>query len=139
MPRSPPRIRLLELAFLHGWCLMINSERLMIADVPQVRGLELDPQTRCLHYHTAVDIIAIKMRCCRVYYACKECHDALAGHEIELWPRNEWTEKAVLCGQCRTELSINDYMGSENRCPACGAELNPGCRKHYGFYFELRP
>jgi uncharacterized CHY-type Zn-finger protein len=109
----------------------------MIADSPEVRGVKLDPQTRCVHYHTAVDIVAIKMKCCGVYYACKDCHEALAGHEIQVWPQSEWMRRAVLCGFCRTELTIDDYMASEHRCPVCSAEFNPGCRKHYHFYFEL--
>ena len=109
----------------------------MISD-PEVRGIQLDPQNRCVHYHTCVDIIAIKMKCCGVYYACKDCHDELAGHEIQVWPEDEWTQKAVLCGQCGTELTINDYMACGHRCPACSAELNPRCSNHYHFYFELK-
>jgi uncharacterized CHY-type Zn-finger protein len=104
---------------------------------PEVRGVNVDPQTRCVHYYSAVDVIAIKMKCCGVYYACKDCHAALAGHDIQVWPESEWLQKAVLCGCCRTELSINEYMASEHRCPACGAEFNPGCKKHYRFYFEV--
>jgi uncharacterized CHY-type Zn-finger protein len=110
----------------------------MISHFPEVRGVQLDPQTRCAHYHARVDIIAIKMKCCGVYYACKDCHEALAGHESRVWPQDEWTQKAVLCGQCRTELTINDYMACEHRCPACSAELNPRCRNHYHFYFDLK-
>ena len=103
---------------------------------PEVRGVELDDETRCAHYHSHLDIIAIKMRCCGVYYACKDCHEALAGHAIEVWPRAEWGEAAVLCGACGHEMSIERYMASGYECPACGAAFNPGCRKHYQFYFE---
>jgi uncharacterized CHY-type Zn-finger protein len=103
---------------------------------PFVTGVDPDPQTRCAHYHSALDIIAIKMKCCGTYYACKDCHDALADHEIEIWPQGEWDQLAILCGACGTELSIRHYMESENRCPACEASFNPGCRNHYHFYFE---
>jgi uncharacterized CHY-type Zn-finger protein len=102
----------------------------------QVRGVDLDPQTRCAHYHKAVDVIAIKMKCCGVYYACKDCHDALAGHTIAVWPRSEWDQLAVLCGTCGTELTVREYMNCANQCPACQAAFNPGCRNHYEFYFE---
>jgi uncharacterized CHY-type Zn-finger protein len=102
---------------------------------PEVRGIDLDNETRCAHYKTAVDIIAIKMRCCGVYYACKDCHEALAGHQSELWPQSEWNQPAVLCGVCQHELTITEYMASGNRCPNCGAAFNPGCRNHYHFYF----
>ena len=103
---------------------------------PEVCGVELDAQTRCAHYRSKLDIIAIKMKCCGVYYACKDCHEELAGHAIEVWPRAEWGEAAVLCGACGHELSIERYMASGYECPACGAAFNPGCRKHYQFYFE---
>ena len=106
---------------------------------PTVRGVDVDPQTRCAHWHSARDIIAIKMKCCGVYYACKDCHDALAGHAAAVWPRAEWQTPAILCGACGTELAIRQYLDSENTCPACGAGFNPGCRNHYHFYFEAMP
>jgi uncharacterized CHY-type Zn-finger protein len=102
-----------------------------------VRGIDLDPQTRCLHYHGPADIIAIKMKCCGVYYACKDCHIALADHPIEAWPEGEWCEPAILCGACGTELTIRQYMQSESLCPGCRARFNPGCRNHYHFYFAI--
>lgn len=80
-------------------------------------------------------MIAIKMKCCGAYYACKECHEALADHPIEVWPRDAWDEPAVLCGVCGGELTIELYMSSGNRCPNCGTAFNPGCRNHYHFYF----
>jgi uncharacterized CHY-type Zn-finger protein len=100
-----------------------------------VRGVKLDAETRCEHYHGPTDIIAIKMKCCGVYYACKDCHEALAGHAIEVWPESEWEQKAILCGACGTELTVHQYMQCESRCPNCGEHFNPGCRNHYHFYF----
>jgi uncharacterized CHY-type Zn-finger protein len=103
---------------------------------PCVSGIDLDPQTRCAHHSTPLDIIAIKMKCCGIYYACKDCHDALANHTIEVWPRSEWDQPAVLCGACNAELSTRQYLECSNLCPACHARFNPGCRHHYRFYFE---
>jgi uncharacterized CHY-type Zn-finger protein len=102
---------------------------------PEVRGIDLDAQTRCAHYKSILDIIAIKMKCCGIYYACKDCHEALADHPIEVWPQSEWAQPAILCGVCGTELSIEQYMAGGYKCPACGAAFNPGCRNHYQFYF----
>ena len=102
-----------------------------------VCGVNLDTQTRCQHYRGTTDIIAIKMRCCRVYYACKDCHSALANHPIEVWQESEWDQKAILCGACGTELTIHEYMASESRCQACGAQFNPECRNHYHLYFQV--
>ncbi|MDB5479919.1 MAG: zinc finger domain protein [Caulobacteraceae bacterium] len=103
---------------------------------PIVEGVSLDAETRCAHYHSAVDIIAIKMRCCGIYYACRECHDELAGHGSEVWPKAEWDQPAVLCGACGVEMSVRDYLACENSCPACGAPFNPGCKTHHHLYFE---
>lgn len=108
----------------------------MVLDFPRVLGINLDAQTRCAHYHGPTDIIAIKMKCCGVYYACKDCHLALAQHPIEVWEYAKWDEKAILCGACGGELTIREYMRSEFRCPGCHAEFNPGCRNHHHYYFE---
>jgi uncharacterized CHY-type Zn-finger protein len=104
---------------------------------PGVRGVNLDSQTRCEHYHGPTDIIAIKMKCCGLYYACKDCHEMLADHPIAVWPESEWNQQAVLCGACGAMLTILQYMQSDSRCAACGAQFNPGCRSHYHLYFQI--
>jgi uncharacterized CHY-type Zn-finger protein len=103
---------------------------------PTVQGVTLDPETRCAHYHSPLDIIAIKMRCCATYYACRECHDALADHAATVWPREAWDQPAVLCGSCGVELSIRRYLDCGSQCPTCGSHFNPGCRNHHHLYFE---
>jgi uncharacterized CHY-type Zn-finger protein len=100
-----------------------------------VRGLDLDPQTRCGHYRGPTDIIAIKFKCCGTYYACKDCHVALADHAIEVWPASEWQDIAVRCGACAAELTIAQYLNSGAQCPECHASFNPRCRLHHHFYF----
>lgn len=102
---------------------------------PRVLGVDLDASTRCAHYHSELDIIAIKLRCCGEYYACKECHDVLADHDVLPWPLDAYGTRAVLCGACGAELTIGAYLASGNRCPACGAAFNPRCSAHYHFYF----
>jgi uncharacterized CHY-type Zn-finger protein len=107
----------------------------MTSRIAEVRGINLDAQTRCQHYHGLADIIAIKMKCCGIYYGCKDCHEALADHEIQVWPESQWGEKAVLCGSCGAELTIRQYMLCGYRCPECKAQFNPRCRNHYHYYF----
>lgn len=107
----------------------------MASILAQVRGVDLDSQSRCKHYHGPTDVIAIKVKCCGVYYACKDCHSELANHPLEVWQETEWNEKAILCGVCRSELTIHDYLQSGYRCLVCGAEFNPNCRNHYQYYF----
>jgi uncharacterized CHY-type Zn-finger protein len=106
------------------------------ADRPPVRGLDLDPQTRCAHWHSERDIIAIRMWCCGTYFACRECHDALADHPVQVWPRAEWGQLAVLCGACGGELTVREYLDCDSRCPGCGSAFNPGCKTHHHLYFE---
>jgi uncharacterized CHY-type Zn-finger protein len=106
-------------------------------DLPSITVVgAIDRQTRCAHYHSPLDVVAIRMKCCGVSYACKDCHIALASHAIKPWPRREWHQPAVLCGVCQVELSINDYLRSAARCPHCSAAFNPDCRNHHHFYFE---
>ncbi|ELK46448.1 CHY zinc finger protein [Halobacillus sp. ACCC02827] len=102
----------------------------------EVKGKLVDTNTRCVHYHSETDIIAIKMHCCQTYYACIFCHDELEDHGKSRWPRNRWDEAAVLCGNCESELSIQNYMKA-SVCPNCKHAFNAGCRLHYPYYFEM--
>lgn len=102
----------------------------------KVHGVDVDTETRCRHWNSPVDIIAIKFKCCGKWYPCNDCHSELAVHEPDQWTRSERDEKAVLCGGCGRQLSINEYLGSGNVCPGCERAFNPGCAKHYDLYFE---
>jgi uncharacterized CHY-type Zn-finger protein len=35
------------------------------------------------------------MKCCGLYYACKDCHETLVDHPIALSPESEWDQQAV--------------------------------------------
>lgn len=98
-------------------------------------GSPVDDDTRCAHYRTALDVVAIRFRCCGEYYPCHQCHAESAGHPAARWPAGERDVAAVLCGVCRNELSIHEYLGVDG-CPRCGAPFNPGCRLHASLYFE---
>ena len=105
--------------------------------MPQVHGRGVDEQTRCAHWHGPSDVIAIRFRCCGRYYACFECHSELESHDAQRWPAAGFSEAAVLCGVCRTELTISAYLDGGYACPSCGAAFNPGCSKHHHLYFEV--
>jgi len=104
----------------------------------EVKGKLIDDQTRCQHYHSPLDIIAIKFKCCGDYFACYQCHEETVKHEPTVWKKEEWDAKAVLCGVCKEELTINEYLRSNNQCQYCGSVFNPGCSKHYHLYFEKK-
>lgn len=101
-----------------------------------IKGRTVDEQTRCVHYHSVLDIIAVKFKCCNEYYPCYECHTAEAKHQPEVWNKTEFDTKAVLCGVCKNEMSISEYQTCNYECPFCKALFNPKCSNHNHLYFE---
>src|SRR4029079_15193672 len=94
---------------------------------PVVKGKIVDEYTRCVHYHSPLDIIAIKFKCCNEYYPCYHCHEEEAGHLVQTWAKNEHDTKAILCGICKHELTIDEYFQGNNECPFCHNKFNPKC------------
>jgi uncharacterized CHY-type Zn-finger protein len=102
-----------------------------------VHGAVVDDESRCSHYFGETDIIAIKFKCCGKWFPCRECHDGADSHAAEIWPAAERDEKAVLCGKCGSQLTINEYFNCDFSCPSCKNAFNSGCRLHYELYFEM--
>ncbi|QKS72925.1 hypothetical protein FLK61_40715 [Paenalkalicoccus suaedae] len=96
----------------------------------------IDRETRCTHYHSEVDRIAIKFYCCDAIYPCVHCHEEHADHEIVVWPKEYFDEQAVLCGACGQMHDIHTYLTAKDHCPSCGAAYNPLCARHNHYYFE---
>ena len=103
----------------------------------EVKGKIIDDETRCGHYHSPLDVIAIKFKCCNQYYPCFECHEETANHKAEAWKKNERNTKAILCGFCKNELTIQQYFDCDHECPHCKTKFNPACSMHYHLYFEM--
>lgn len=99
-------------------------------------GQLVDNHTRCTHYHTKLDIIAIKFKCCKNYYPCFKCHQESTNHEPDRFDKNDNTTKAVLCGNCVNELTVTEYLNCGYTCTHCGGQFNPGCSLHYEIYFN---
>ena len=102
----------------------------------KVHGSNVDSQTRCAHYHSDVDIIAIKFKCCEKWFPCFECHAELGVHTPKVWAVDEFDTPAVLCGGCGHQLSVAEYLGCKSVCPKCRRGFNPGCARHRHLYFE---
>ena len=100
-----------------------------------IKGKTIDNQTRCVHYYSDLDIVAIKFICCNEYYPCYACHEETADHLSETWNKSEWETLAILCGACQQEMTINQYLNCEAACPFCQAPFNPKCSNHYHLYF----
>jgi uncharacterized CHY-type Zn-finger protein len=109
----------------------------VIVDGTSVTGLNVDEETRCVHYHGERDIIAIKFKCCGKWFPCHECHAELAGHATEVWSEEEFDALAILCGGCGHRLTIHQYLHCDSVCPHCRREFNSGCARHYHLYFEV--
>ena len=105
-----------------------------------VLGPTVDDETRCVHWHGATDVVAMRFACCDAYYPCFECHTEAAGHDAVRWPVARFDEPAVLCGVCRAELSAAEYQtvsaAPAPACPHCAALFNPGCSLHAHLYFD---
>lgn len=102
----------------------------------EIKGKTIDDETRCVHYHSALDIVAIKFKCCNTYYPCYQCHEEQADHVAQVWPTTAFETNAILCGACKTEMSIATYKQSDYQCPFCAAPFNPKCSLHNHLYFE---
>lgn len=103
----------------------------------EVRGVGVGPETRCSHYGSDRDVVAIRFACCGTYYPCIRCHRELADHPGQRWPRDSFDRPAVLCGVCGHELAVSEYLAADDRCPDCEASFNPGCREHRHHYFAV--
>jgi uncharacterized CHY-type Zn-finger protein len=101
-----------------------------------LRGVAVDTETRCTHWDTAVDVVALRFACCEFYYPCYQCHESTADHGTVQWPRERFDEPAVFCGVCFETFTPRAYLDSADSCPECGASFNPGCRDHLDLYFE---
>ena len=104
----------------------------------KVFGAVVDDETRCAHYHSPLDVVAIRFKCCDRWYPCRECHDEIESHDARTWQQDEFGSKAILCGACGHQLTIGEYFVCENKCPSCLSGFNPGCAKHYHLYFDRK-
>lgn len=105
----------------------------------RLKGQLTDSETRCVHYQTPLDIIALKFKCCETYYPCFQCHLSASSHPIVKYTQNDLYQgiKVILCGSCKTELTFAEYLSHGYHCAECGSAFNPGCALHYDLYFEL--
>ncbi|MGT2636451.1 CHY zinc finger protein [Streptococcus ratti] len=97
-----------------------------------------DNETRCTDYHGPTDIVALKCFACQKYYPCFKCHNRHEQHLFAPYPQYLKKDKAVFCGACQKELTIEDYKG-QPACPCCGHPFNPNCSRHYDYYFSDKP
>lgn len=96
-----------------------------------IKGIQIDEAGRCFHYHSIVDIVALKCSYCQQYYACYKCHDSLNHHPFKANSSKE--NFPVLCGLCREKLTLSQYK--EGFCYYCKHSFNPNCSYHHSIYF----
>ena len=101
----------------------------------QAQGLLVDDESRCVHYHSEKDIVALQCYECKKYYACYQCHDTLESHVFSPYPLILKEARPILCGSCKTLLSYEEYT-EKGTCPFCNAQFNPACQKHHSIYFR---
>lgn len=105
---------------------------------PVVLGIGVDGESRCAHWRSSVDVVAMRFKCCGAFYGCAGCHVAVAGHAPERWDvRRDRDEIVAMCGVCGTQYPLKGYLANGDACSTCGADWNPGCRKHRELYFKV--
>ncbi|MGO1948397.1 MAG: CHY zinc finger protein [Mycobacteriaceae bacterium] len=119
-------------------------------------GRELLGGVGCAHWHSPLDVAAIRFHCCGHVYPCLHCHSENEDHAVEPWPAGAGTsgessgEPAVLCRTCGHWMTVGEYLSlygeddgdgeqREPSCPSCAAPFNPGCALHSGIYFGGGP
>lgn len=75
----------------------------------KIYGFLVDNESRCQHYHTELDIVALKCFECLNYYACYQCHDSLEEHSFRAYPCQLKQDKVLICGVCQHEMTIEEY------------------------------
>lgn len=95
----------------------------------RIRGIDVDAQSRCAHWHSDVDVVANTCGACHELWACALCHDELADHRFAPVDRHL---PSVMCGACGRMMTHAEYGAS---CPSCGHPFNPGCKLHEDTYF----
>ena len=106
-----------------------------------IKGKAVDDNTRCIHWHSSLDVIALKLKCCGQYHCCISCHDELAFHAVQRYNIDEEPDrKVIVCGCCKHEMSFQEYKSCDRdstfACAQCKAPFNPGCKLHYHLYFD---
>lgn len=97
-----------------------------------------DGQARCRHWNGPLDVVAFRFACCAAWWPCHACHDETVGHAALPWPRQNFAQESVLCGVCRTAMTVPAYVAADSRCPLCSAPFNPRCQAHWPAYFDLQ-
>ncbi|EGW30027.1 uncharacterized protein SPAPADRAFT_144251 [Spathaspora passalidarum NRRL Y-27907] len=116
---------------------IISTQQVISPDLT-LKGQLVDKHSRCIHYHTTIDIIALKYKCCQTYYPCFQCHQELTNHKVEKYNLTDLESiKVVLCGECYNELLFDEYKNNQMKCVYCHHEFNPGCSLHYDLYFDI--
>lgn len=124
---------------------------------PLIRGLQVDAQGRCAHYHSDWDVVANRCAECGQWWACYRCHEetdsdgdtcsqkegAVSQKEGTMRTQHSFapmpvTALAVLCGVCGYEMCYEEYSSLDPvACPSCAHSFNPGCSAHASLYFAL--
>lgn len=99
----------------------------------------------CAHWHSRLDVVAVRFRCCGHTWPCLHCHDEAEDHQVTPWPTDTEADRAqdaVLCRVCGSWLTVGEYLGlyggtAAPACPHCATPFNPGCALHTGVYFRV--
>ncbi|SQA00231.1 zinc finger protein [Staphylococcus aureus] len=104
--------------------------------MPKVYGSLIDTETRCRIILPKKILLQLNLNVVINTIHAISAIMSLKKHAIKRWSEPSFNEKAILCGVCKHELTINEYMMVE-RCPNCQSRFNNRCKYHYHIYFEI--
>ena len=81
-------------------------------NVPKYVGVEIEThrESRCKHYHSKLDVLALESSCCNKFYSCVKCHDEMENHAMIPWDSDTSLNRhALLCGVCEKTFSIRTW------------------------------
>ncbi|AFT80992.1 hypothetical protein FE407_00210 [Leuconostoc carnosum] len=100
-----------------------------------IKGIGLDDEGRCRHWHSFHDVVANRCAQCDEFYACYQCHDAMVTHHFCPMPLTD-ERVAVLCGACHFGMTGQMYLKANYYCPKCHHPFNNQCARHIEIYFS---
>ncbi|CCC71641.1 hypothetical protein NCAS_0H03310 [Naumovozyma castellii] len=107
-----------------------------------IHGDLIDNESRCTHWHSNLDIISLKFKCCPgIYWACYQCHQEQTTHPLQKFDLIlDKDVPVIICGHCYQQMTFDQYQhfNAKNQlsCSHCNALFNPGCQLHYHLYFD---
>ncbi len=86
------------------------------------------------HYHSTLDIVALKCFESVSEVLPLSSHDSLGEHSFRAYPLSVEAGQGPYLWRLSVEMTVRNIRGSS--LSQCHSAFNPACSKHYDIYFE---